>query len=117
MASVLVWVEKISFVAFILYVFVYERTNSSGYKKIKLHVFVNYISTKIVNGLHFHCSLPVCLCACVCLSVNIIQNDKIRQFGRDFLFRITYRTGSNPIKIGDIWLKVKVRMTQYIISS
>ena len=78
-----------------------------------------------MEGLYFHYSLCVCVfvcvCVCVCvyvcvclsvcLSVNKIPAERMHRFERDFRQMAAYRTGSNPIEIGDLGSKVKVTET------
>ena len=37
----------------------------------------------------------------------------MHQFGCGFRETVAYCTGSDPIEIGDLWLKVKLTVTQY----
>ena len=50
---------------------------------------------------------------CVCQSVNKIPAEGMHRFGLIFAAMVAYRTDSDPNEIGDLWLKVKVTMTQY----
>ena len=77
------------------------------YSFLNLHDFV--------EGLYFHCSLSVCVSVCmsVCpeILVNKIPAERMHRFGRGFRLMVAYRTGSNPIEIGDLGSKVKVTVT------
>ena len=44
--------------------------------------------------------------------MNKIQAELMYRFGRSFCLIVPYRTGSDPIEIGDIDSKVKVTMTE-----
>ena len=57
----------------------------------------------------------MCLCVCVCVrvSVNKISAEQMHRFGRGFRYTAAYRTGSDPIEIGDLGLKVKVTVIRY----
>ena len=75
----------------------------------------SHIYETIVEGLYFHCNLSLCVCVyvCVCptLLVNKIPAEWMNRFGRGFCLMIAYRTGSNPIEIGDLGSKVNVTVT------
>ena len=47
------------------------------------------------------------------MSVNKIPAERKHRFGRGFCQMAAFCTDSNSIEIGDIWLKVKVTVTQY----
>ena len=76
-----------------------------------------YTSTKSWKGYIFT-AVCLCVCLCVCLSVcvsvcpallvNKIPAERMNRFGRGFRLMAAYRTGSNPIDIGDLVSKVKV---------
>ena len=74
---------------------------------------VCYTSTKSWRGYIF---TAVCLCVClsVCVRyflVNKIPIERMNRFRRCFHYMVAYRTGSNPIEIGDLGSKVKVTVT------
>ena len=45
------------------------------------------------------------------LFVNKIPAERMNQFERGFRLMVAYRTGSNPIEIGDLWSNVKIGET------
>ena len=47
------------------------------------------------------------------MTVNKIPAKQMHSFGRGFRKMVAYRTGSYPIKIGYLWSKVKVTVTEY----
>ena len=55
---------------------------------------------EIMEGLYFHYSLSVCLCVCLIVACE-----------RSFCYMAAYRTGWDPIEIGDPGSKVKVTAT------
>ena len=67
---------------------------------------------EIVEGLHFHCSLSVCVSVChsLCQAILVIKilAKRMLRSGRGFHKTIAYHTGSNPIDICDLGSKVKV---------
>ena len=74
-----------------------------------------YTTTKSWRGYIF-----TAVCVCVCLSVCVygsacvqIPAERMNQFEHSFHLIIAYRTGWNPIEIGDLGSKVKVTVTQY----
>ena len=71
---------------------------------------------RTVEGLYFHCSLSVCVCVCmsVCLWVDEITVKWIHWFWCGFCWMVAYHTGSDFIKIGDAWSKVKVTVTENV---
>ena len=48
----------------------------------------------------------VCLCVSVCLSLNKISAKRMHRFGCGFRQMVALHPGSDPIEIGDLWLKV-----------
>ena len=76
---------------------------------------------EIVEELYFHCSLSVCLSVCVSVCppilVNKIPAEQMHRFGRSFRWTVAYRTGSDPIEIGDLGSKVKVTVTENVCKS
>ena len=57
------------------------------------------------------------VCVSVCVSgflVNKIPAERMHRFGRGFRLMVAYRTGSNPIEIGDLGSKVKVTVTENV---
>ena len=85
-----------------------------------------YTSKKSWRGYIF---TSVCLCVCVCVFVCLCvcvsvcpdflwtkfqPAERMHRFGRGFRWMIAYRTGSNPIEIGDLVPKVKVTVTENV---
>ena len=67
-------------------------------------------------------SLSVCVSVCVCvcvqlLLVNKIPAERMYQFGRGFRYMVAYRTGSDPIEIGDPGSKVKIIVTENVFQN
>ena len=46
--------------------------------------------------------------------IGYVPAKRMHRYGRSFCWMVAYCTGSNPIEIGDLWLKVKVTVTQYL---
>ena len=70
-----------------------------------------------MEGLYVHCSLSVCLCVCLCVRISCEQNfsrTDVPIWTRFLLNLVAYRTGSNPIEIGDLGSKVKVTVTENV---
>ena len=53
----------------------------------------------------------VCLCVCPTLLVNKFPAERMNRFGRGFREMVVHCTGPNPIDIGDLGSKVKVKVT------
>ena len=59
-------------------------------------------------------SLSVCVCVCVSVCLSVSEQNYSRTDALIWTrFSFNGGTGSDPIKIGDLWLKVKVTVTQY----
>ena len=71
-----------------------------------------YTSTKSWRGYIFT-TVCVSVCLSVCVSV-CVPAKRLNRFERSFCLMFAYRTGSNPIEISDLGLKVKVTMTENV---
>ena len=81
--------------------------------------FLYYTSTKSWRGYIFT-AVYLCLSVClsVCMSVWLCLWTKFQPNGcidldKVFRYMVAFCTGSDPIEIGDLGLKVKVTVTQY----
>ena len=57
--------------------------------------------------------MSVCLSVCPAVLVNKIPTERMHRFGRGFRYTAAYRTGRDPIEIGELGSKVKVTEIQY----
>ena len=49
--------------------------------------------------------------------VNKIPAERVHRFERGFRYMVAYRTGSDPIEIGDLGSKVKVTVTENVCNN
>ena len=75
---------------------------------------------EIVERLYIYFCLSLCVCVCVCVcvcpSVNKMPIEPLHWFWRSLRKTVAFSTGSDPIEIDDLCLKVKVTFTKYPIS-
>ena len=93
-----------------IHLFIHPFIHSLFHSLIHLLFYLLHLHEIVEGYLFTAVCLCVCLCVCVCpvLLVNKIPDKWMHWFGRCFRQMAVYRTGSNPIEIGDLGSKIKV---------